>query len=192
VNVTPASSESTVVPAWPAATTRVAAANAAVKTGAVEGVTEDAVAPPSVVRSSRSPLPVAITQTSTPVQEMPVRSSPAGAPSRGRVVHVWPPSVDTSSAVPLPTAYMVSGATTARLFRRWGTLARTTHEFAPSVVLSSLPDEVAAMPASGVVKTIAAGSAGPPTARVSGMAVRRPNVLPPSSLRRTVPSWVTT
>ena len=73
-----------------------------------------------------------------------------------------------------------------------GTLARTTHEFAPSVVLSSLPDEVAAIAGVGVVNTIAVGSAGPPTACVSGIAVRRPNVLPPSSLRRTVPSCVTT
>ena len=84
------------------------------------------------------------------------------------------------------------GPTTATLLILAGTLARTTQEFAPSDVLRSVPDEVAAIPSSTVVNTIAVGSAGPLTACVSGTAVRRPNVLPPSSVRRTVPSAVTT
>src|SRR3954469_6583341 len=98
--LTPPSSETTVAPPAPPATTRVGEANAAAKIACVEAVIGVAVAPPSVVRNTRSPWLTVSRHVLASAQRIDVSSwlSPAG-----RLVHVRPLSVDRNSE-PAPTA----------------------------------------------------------------------------------------
>src|SRR3954463_16247892 len=69
----------TVAPLLPTAATRVGEANAAAKIGCDEGVIAVAAWPPSVVRSSTSPLTVVIRQVFGSRQRIELRSWPAPA-----------------------------------------------------------------------------------------------------------------
>ena len=96
----PPSSDTTVAPPAPAATTREGEANAAAKIACVAAVIGVTVTPPSVVRSRRSPPLTVSRQVSTVAQRIEVRSCPAPAARRA---HVLPPSAERSS-VSGPTA----------------------------------------------------------------------------------------
>jgi hypothetical protein len=101
VKFSPASSETTLAPLAPPAATRVGEANAAVKTGSVDGVTNVAVAPASGVRTSTSPFWVAITHSAVETQLTAVRL--AAVPS-ALGAHVAPPSSVRRNRPPSPTA----------------------------------------------------------------------------------------
>lgn len=95
----PASPETTVCPAAPTATARVALAKAAPASGTLEAVIVVAVAPPSVVRSS-SPLDVVSRQVLASAQ--PIDVSVSHAPN-ACLVNVRPPSALRSSVSrPMP------------------------------------------------------------------------------------------
>jgi hypothetical protein len=99
---TPASSETAVEPRSPAATIRAGEANAAACTGSGDGVTSDAVSPPSTVRTSWSPLSVAKTQSCAEAQRIAL--SVADDPDIARGDQVAPPSFVRSSSEPSPAA----------------------------------------------------------------------------------------
>src|SRR4051794_8671589 len=102
VNVRAASSDRTVVPPSPTAVTRLVDASPTARRRAVEGLTVVHVAPPSVVRRSRSPATVSATQTSVLAQAIDLT---AGASSgSGCSVHVAPPSDVRSTTGASPTA----------------------------------------------------------------------------------------
>src|SRR4051794_21263541 len=102
-NVRPASSESTVVPASPSATTRLVEASPTARSLAVDGLTVVHAPPPLVVRSRRSPETVTATQVS--VLAHAIDFTGGGASGSGCSNHVAPPSTVLSATGASPTAY---------------------------------------------------------------------------------------
>ena len=101
VQVSPASSETTVAPKLPAAIARVGEAKLTAKILSVDGVTDEKLSPPSAVRNRRSPVSVVIRQVAAVAHLIEVS---ARLPPVDFTVHVSPPSTVRRTDDPAPTA----------------------------------------------------------------------------------------
>src|ERR1700724_1254141 len=110
----PPSLDTTTVPRAPTPTTRVALAYAAPRIIALDGVTTDAVAPPSAVRTRWSPAATVITHVFVLAQSMELKELPCAI---DWVAHVAPPSALLSSVLgPIANACSASTKCSAVTF----------------------------------------------------------------------------
>ena len=127
--VVPASSDTTVTPSSPAATTRTPAANVAASSLVEEGLTEVKVAPPSFVRISDWPDGVVAMQVSASAQRIRERAGPFACCSQ-----VAPP-FSVRSTRWLPTANPTVDVTKWTSSITPGSSRTSVHDAAASVVL---------------------------------------------------------
>ena len=152
------------------------------------------VVPPSVVRSSRSPLDVDIRHDVAVAQRTVVSPSTGTSSATGCGSQVMPPSVVFSTVLAPPTAYPVIESGKNTLLRPWSTVACLNHVFPPSLVRWIVPPSgplVSAKPVVASVKKMSLGVAGEPVGRVAcvpGSAWRPEKLAPPLPVWTIVPS----